>query len=244
MARIERMQKFRGPSVELLALAILASAISTRAATAPTNKLARLTPVAPAPAVVAAAEAQHICLQGFEPCDAPTNTIEAGDSLAALVTLCEKGNKRTQWLVGMRALPASPKSARNPGKPFTLYSSLGNKHEFKPSPVALEARTLGPYPVTSGGKAPKCEDHKARCAVDQASLALGLDMAVDALIKMQDASARGFLELGGEPFSETKIQTTRQMADQVHLTTEGERAIAGSVPALLSYFGLAQQTPG
>src|SRR5206468_854279 len=167
---------FTEAGIVVLGLYWLGAAMTSTAASADSNTLARLAPVPPSAAVVAAARAQDISLQGFGPTESPTNRIEAGDSLIALVTLCEKGNKRSQWLVGMRALPASPKSARKQGKPFVLYSSLGNKHEFNPSPVALEARTLGPYPVLAGGKAPKCEDHKATCTVDQASLALGLDL--------------------------------------------------------------------
>jgi hypothetical protein len=47
-----------------------------------------------------------------------------------------------------------------------------------------------------------------------------------------------------KPFSEAEVAKGRELAERLKLTAGQERALMGSIPALLSYFDIVQNTPG
>jgi len=206
----------------------------------------KLGPVSPFPAVVAVAQANHIPLQTFDPPAATSGKINPGDSVTALVTLCQKGARRTQWLLYLQAVNPSPnEKPAGPGAPVILYSSCGNKFEFASSPAFVSMRSIGPF-IEPGqeGRAPVLQDRSASFAVDQGTLGIGLDRAAAALYRMVQSGTQGGFKFRDTPFSEAETRESRILARTVHLTSGEERALSGMIPALLSYSDIAQQTGG
>jgi hypothetical protein len=92
-----------------------------------TNKFATIAPLAD---LAAEAKARNIPLSGIDPVG-EAGVLNPGDSFTALVTLCQKGGKRTQWALYLRALPADGNdSSAKPRKPMVLYSGQSNRFEF------------------------------------------------------------------------------------------------------------------
>jgi hypothetical protein len=168
-----------------------------------------------------------------------------GDSVTALVTLCEKGARYSQWIVYLQAEP--PKREKSPPEPVganVFYTSLGNKIEFVSQWSSVSVRTLGPFVEEEAQKKPpKTRDKRAGFLVDEAHLNLGLDGAAAALIRLIRAKAEIF-GLSSKPFSDAEVQRSRASASAVQLTLEEERAVVGVVPALLSYMNVIQHAEG
>ena len=207
--------------------------------------VARLAPVSPFPALVTAAEASNIPLDRIDP-RTETETINPGDSFTALVTLCKKGSPRTQWLLYLRAEAADPQAqATNSKETMVIYNTLGNKLEFVSSPTIAVLCTLGPFAESQGKvRPPKTTEKNARFALDKGWLGLGLDQAAEVFLRLKESKVKGPIASGTVPFSDAQIIAGRKLASALKLTTEEERACAGTYPALLSYFRTAQQTPG
>jgi hypothetical protein len=199
----------------------------------------------PLPSVIAAAQANGIPLKEMDSFVA-TNTINPGDSLTVLVTLREKGNRRTQWLIYFKAAaPTGEEQARESTNTTVIYNSLGTKLKFVSSPAFVTVRTLGPYAEPGAQKERKANDTTARISLDKGFLALGLDQAAAALMRLRDDSDfKRIFAWGAKPFNETRIEEARKFVDVWKLLPEEERAIGGSQPALLSYLQTVHSTPG
>src|SRR6266542_6881115 len=87
-------------------LALLATRLSTQGAQI--ELAAKFVPVQPCPALANAARTNQIPLDQVE---SPTggDAINPGDSLTALVTFCEKNDRRTQWLLHLEAVAPKAK---------------------------------------------------------------------------------------------------------------------------------------
>ena len=207
--------------------------------------LAKLAPVPPCQSLAVAAQANKIALEGIDSATDP-NVLNPGDSFAALVTLCEKGARRTQWLLYLQAEgPATNEPSGKAPAPMVLYSSCGNKFEFASSPVLVRLRTLGPFAEPDAKrKMPKAKDLSARFALDQGFLSLGLDRGAAAILRMKQTGTKGNVWFGPKPFGDAEVSKARNLAAAVRLTAEEERALGASVPALLSYFNVVQETQG
>jgi hypothetical protein len=223
----------------------LAAASGLWAAEAAPELLSKMAPVPPCQSLVAAAQANKIALEGIDSAT-DTNVLNPGDSFAALVTLCEKGARRTQWLLHLQAEgPATNEPSRKVPAPMVLYSSCGNKFEFASSPVFVRLRTLGPFAEPSAKrKPPKVKDLSARFALDQGFLSLGLDRGSAAILRMKQTGTKGDVWFRSKPFGEAEVSKARKLAAAVRLTAQEERAMGASVPALLSYFKVVQETQG
>jgi hypothetical protein len=191
------------------------------------------------------AATNQISVQGITPSVAESN-LNAGDAFTGLITLYEKGGRQTQWLLYLRALPASPiELARKPPRPTVLYSGSGTKFEFAPSPALVELQTLGPFSESQGKtKAAAPQPAKARFAVNQGFLGLGLDQGAATIYRLEQANTHGSFWLGPKPPSAAQIAEFRKTAEATHITTEEERAVGGMLPALLSYFEIVGETEG
>lgn len=201
-------------------------------------------PTAPCAAAVASAQANKIPVNQIDP-TLDGDALNQGDSITGLVTLHEKGARQTQWLVYMEVVTPGPKDDLDkPQKPMVLYTTGGNKFEFGSSPKMVTVRTLGPFVESSDKRKIKADDKTARFALDKGFLSLGLDRGAAAVMRLKMTKEHGNFGFAGEPFSDSEIAKGRKLAETAHITTDDERALCGSCPALLSYFNFAQHTPG
>jgi hypothetical protein len=172
-------------------------------------------------------------------------TVAPGDSLSALVTLVER-SRRTQWLLYLKAggtNTAAMQVKTNASKRL-MYSSTGRKFEFQSTPVSVSLRTLGPYDASERKRKVKAKDTVARLRLNQGYLALGLDKGARAVLRLGTRKPKIGYAFAARPFSEKEIAETRKRTNNVALTMEEERALAGTGPALESYFTIVQETEG
>ena len=212
-----------------------------------TNLLSRLEPVPPFLELRAVAKTNDISLEGIGPL-ASTNVMP-GDSLTALITLHQKRNHLTQWLVYFEVVAPSNRPASRPAKPVVLYNSMGDKFELPNVPVAFRIRTIGPY-VNSASiwGAPMPKDNYGRASVNGIFLSLGLEAGMAALYRlnplMQKTGATNFdLEVTEKLPSAATVKENQKFADLLHVTPQEKTALAVGGPALMSYFEAVGQTP-
>ena len=204
---------------------------------------ARLARVPLCDALSAWARTNRIPVESIDPL-VESDTIKPGDSVTALVTLYEKGPRQTQWLLFLESVKPDPKELEeNTSKTMVIYNSFGNKFEFRSAPAFVTVRILGPFNAAEG-KPAKAQDRKAHFVLNQGYLGLGLDQAVAAMLRMKQSKTFGPMASGTAPFSEEQIAKGRKLATALMITPAEERALGGSFPALLSYFGTVQETPG
>ena len=217
----------------------IAAGLNCAAAAPDFSKLAA-TP--PCPALVSAAQADGIPLEGV---DAPgeAGRFEAGDSLSALVTLFEPGARQTQWLLYLKAVvPPDHEAGSKPG-PMVMYSCQGNKLEYASSPVPVSLRTLGPFAAV-GGKPARVQEKIARFSLDKGFLSIGLDQAAAAIVRMERTQCKGNLWFSPHPPNAAQLAEGVRLAKGLQLTAEEERALGGMFPTLFSYFAIVQHTEG
>lgn len=212
-----------------------------------TNLMSGLEPVPPFPEVRTVAKTNDIPLEGIGP-PAATNVLP-GDSLTTLITLHQKRNRVTQWLVYFEVGAVTNRPPPRPAKPEILYNSMGDKFEFSNAPVAFRIRTIGPY-VNSASiwGAPVPRDDFGRASVNGTFLALGLDKCMAALYRldplMQKTGTTNFdLQIANKPPPEATIKKNKKFAALLGVTPQEEYALAIAGPTLNSYFGAVGQTP-
>lgn len=212
-----------------------------------TNLLSRLESVPPFPELRTVAKTNDIPLEGIGPVTV-TNVLP-GDSLATLITLHQKRNRLTQWLVYFEVVAVSNRPPVRPSKPVVIYNSMGDKFEFSNTPVAFRIRTIGPY-VNSQSiwGAPVPRDDFGRASVNGTFLALGLDKCMAALYRldplMQKTGATNFdLQIAGKPRPDATAKKNQKYAALLHVTPEEKYALAVAGPTLTSYFGAVGETP-
>jgi hypothetical protein len=209
-----------------------------------TNLLLKLEPVPPFPEVRAAATAHGIPVDGIVP-TASSNTLTPGDTLTALITLHQKGSRRTEWLVYFQVVPATNDPPAKPPKPAVLYNAMGDKFEFARSPVIFRIRTLGPYVETESfwGK-PVARDEDAQVSVNGTYLGLGLDTGAAAINRLYRAHGTNYnFRTAQRPPPEKEAQKNQKIATALNVTPEERRALAGWFPALMCYFDAVGETP-
>jgi len=204
------------------------------------NLLSRIYDGPPCAELLAVAGAQQIPTRQIDSLS-EASKLNPGDSITALVVLNEKGQRRTQWLLYLRASADSRPQSSNT---MVMYSSTGSKLEFHSAPVPVTLRTFGPFDASPRKRVLKRRDKTADFALDQGFLALGLDKAAVALLRLRQSKVKGSFGFSNKRFSDAEITKTRDITLPVQLTDAEERALAGSVPALLSYFNIVQSTEG
>jgi hypothetical protein len=206
--------------------------------------LEKFRPVNPCGSAIVWAQSQKVPLNQIDS-TVDGEALNSGDSITGLITLHEKGARQKQWVVYSEIVAPAPKDdLGKTDKPMVLYTTLGNKLEFKSTPVMVNVRTVGPFVETGDKKKPKVEEESARFPLDKGFLSLGLDRAVAAVLKFKENKQHDNFAFGPKPFSDSEIAKGRKLAEATHITSEDERALCGSCPALLSYFDFAQHTPG
>jgi hypothetical protein len=218
----------------LLPLALLASTVFA-AQTGP--DFSKLRPLAPCAELKAAAQACQIPLEGLDP-QGEAGCLNPGDSFTGLVTLCEKGGRRTQWLFYLTALPASPKSlAHHPPKPMVLYSGRSNRLEYASAPALVRLRTIGPFAASPANRDRlKLEDQSVTFALDKGFLGIGLEQAAPIIRRIEAARTPGAAYwFGSGPPNAEQFANTRKFDERLKLSLEEEHALGGAIPAFMSY---------
>jgi hypothetical protein len=214
--------------------------------------VARLAPLRPCAALAQSAQTNRIPLDGIDP-PGKAGVLDPGDSVTALVTVCEKTGERTQWVIYLEgAAPRPDQPPATNSRPLVLYSSLGHKWEYPSSPAPVSLRILGPFAdSTTKRKTAQPVVKSVRFSLDKGLLSLGLDRACAAMLRLNAAVPRlketgkkGALWFRDRPVSETEARENRELANSFQLTADEERSLGGAFPALLSYFRIIQETPG
>jgi hypothetical protein len=209
-----------------------------------TNLLSRLEPIPPFPDLQKAAKTMHIPLTGMKPLH-DTGTLGPGNSITALITLHQKGNRLTQWLIYFEVVAGT--NGTKPEKPMVLYNSMGDKFEFAHSPAAFNIRSIGPYVDSDsfwGNPVPK--DKGARTTIDGAFLGLGLDKGAAAIYRLNQGKTKSTnfnFWVDSKPPKATEITRSRKVATELQITPTEERALAAWFPAITSYFSSVGETP-
>jgi hypothetical protein len=128
---------------------------------------------------------------------------------------------------------------------MVLYSSLSNRFEFPSAPLAGRVLTLGPFKdPNSKWRASKGGEKEATCWLDEAFLRLGLDDAAAAVLRFRSTGIKGGFWFGGKPPTAEEARKGQEIGRKLQLSSAEERALVASLPALMSYVGIVQNTPG
>jgi hypothetical protein len=213
----------------------------------------RLTYIAPLPGVAKFAVANDIPLEGID-LAAPSRESRPGDRVMLLATLF-KGEERRQWLVELQTQELSEaERQKKPPKEVVIYTITGETLRYPTSWSAVSIRISGPYGDTHEDLQPL--DRHSRTLVPAAFLSLGFDRWCSLILKLfpnlagNPASAAGRIEPGqvlswsGKPYKEEQIVEARRLAEQLGITREDQRLVAGASPALTTFLHIAAKTPG
>ena len=210
-----------------------------------TNYVSKLEPAPLFPDLRAAATSAGIPLDGILPA-ASTNSLSPGDSLTAVITLHQDGDRRTEWLVYFQIMAVTNSPLAKPAKPVVFYNAEGDRFEFARSPVRFHIRTMGPYVESDSfwGK-PKAKDESASVSVNGAWLSLGLEKGAAALYRINLAHGTNFDFWAEEQSpSDAEKKKNQKLAATFQVSPEEKRALAGWAPTMISYFTAVGETPG
>lgn len=208
------------------------------------SRASKAASVAPFPDVVAMAQTNEIPIQGIDSLGEP-GKLEVGDSFTALITHFQKGIPHQQWLLYLQAVEPDSKieGNTNHSQPMVLYTSAGSRQEFVSEPAPVTLRTIGPF-NEPGKKHLKAADERARFTLNKGFLGLGLDRTASSVLKMSPVKTNMPFFVSSAKFSDAQIVDGRKVVAARGITPDDERALAGSIPALTSYFSVVQETKG
>jgi len=214
---------------QILAVCWIGVAGAAPSEDSPARVPAKLNPIPACPALVTAANHNHIPIERMDSASG-TNGLRPGDSASVLITFVEK-KKQTQWLLQVEATAPDPtKPAAKPSK-FTVDSSFGPPMKFKSKPAPAKLRMLGPFGAAGWKKPPQSEVAKAQFSLNEDFLGLGLDEAAAAMFRWS------------KTVDFSKSVTSKALL-AVNPTPAEQRAVCGTFPALISYFEIVQHTEG
>jgi hypothetical protein len=180
--------------------------------------------------LVAAADLNHIPMEGLSPPPGGTNALGPGNSATILLTFVQKA-KQTQWLLYVETVAPDPsKPAAKPAR-FVVNSKFGPPMKFRSMPRPAKLRMFGPFAAAGFTKSPKAEDRTEKFLLNEGFLALGLEQAA------------ALLHRWGQTTNFDKAATSEAMLAMKPTETE-QRALCATYPALFSYFNIVQHTEG
>jgi len=191
-------------------------------------------PVPVCAAVASAAATNHIPVSGIDRSLA-TNVLHPGDSATILGTIFLK-KKETQWLLYIEAEPAITNTTNQP--PMVVHM-FNRKISFPSKPAPASLRMLGPFDTTQTSHL-KDTTHTAQFKLNESFLGIGLDRAAAVIWhrnQMADAT-NSTTDPPNQSAQERKREANKK------LTADEQQAIAGMIPALISYFEIVQHTEG
>lgn len=223
---------------------VLGSAVPARCSQEGSLPYDQIAAIEPCAALVTVARTNQISLDGIGP-TGRTNAILPGDFITALVEFVEKGGRKNQWLLHVQAVP--PLKTEKPAAlppPLVMYCDLGTTQAFQSLPAFATLRTLGPYSDTAlKPGTSKSRGDAVRVALNAGWLGLGLDQAAVAVMRVKQAKEHGNFGFRESPYSESEIQKNLHSTNSIHFSPAEQRALAGTLPAMMSYFGTVQNTP-
>lgn len=177
--------------------------------------------------------------------------VRPGDWVTALVTWSED-EKLKQWIVSLEAVEPSEKEKKTKVQTSRFFTSSGYEFRFGSERAALEIKLVGPLEEKDAGRktATTPEVKRRRITVGADYLALGLDRVPATTVRVRAAKAAnpnlpaGNLQIGGRAFPPEIVGPSRAAADAVGITEADERAMAGSLLALIEFLQITMQTPG
>jgi hypothetical protein len=174
---------------------------------------------------------------------------EIGDSSTLLITLQNK-HQSEQYLVTLEVAALSEQDRAHPQSDTNVYLTTGNHFVYHFVPVALQIATYGPFRAQNDSASANVAPKSARVVVSAEQLALGFDNCCRAFLRIleykesrKDTSGFG-IGFRLYPYPADVIEKSKRESEQVQLTSVEERGLAGSMPAIMSFFSLAQNTPG
>ena len=207
----------------------------------------QLNPVPPLLATTRSfAEKHKIEINGI--CKSRAGGTEIGDASTLLISLQDKKHLE-QYLVTLEVVALSDQDRASKSADTRVYLSTGNHFVYHYLPVALQIATYGPFAQKSG-TAPADPAKTARVLVSAENLALGFDNSSRAFLRIRDYKRahndRSELNIAfrPNPFPADVVEKTKRACEKVGLTDAEEKSLAGTMPAMLSFFSLAQNTPG
>jgi hypothetical protein len=103
--------------------------------------------------------------------------------------------------------------------------------KFKSKPYPVKLRMFGPFAADGVTKQPRAKDTQAQFSVNGDFLALGLDQAAALLHRWSKAT------------NFDRTMTSKALL-AMNPTTNEQRSLCATFPALISYFGIVQHTEG
>lgn len=201
---------------------------------------------APWPELARVAEAAGLPLAGFEQAGERERLV-AGDEVVLLATL-EEGARLRQWLLHLTVVGLEATEREAAVGEARLFTSTGREISFAGARAAMDVVTTGPFERGRASGGVKTE--RARIVVNSAFLELGFAraaMVIDRLRRRREERpelAAGAFNVAGQPFPEEVVRAGREIAAQFELSEADERALAGTLPAMMEFFGVAARTPG
>jgi hypothetical protein len=189
----------------------------------------KLKPIPPCPALVTAANRNHIPMEGMDT-SAGTNALRPGDSATVLLTFVQK-KKQTQWVLYLEAETFDLAKATNKLSTFTVSSSFGPPMKFKSRPYPVKLRMLGPFAAAGSARQPKSKETEAHFSLNEDYLGLGLDQAAALLYRWSTTTN---FDKG----------VTSKALRAMNPTPAEQRALCAAFPALISYFNIVEHTEG
>jgi hypothetical protein len=200
-----------------------------------------------APNTEAIARRQGYVFQGIQTGAADAKP-KAGDTVMALVELRSFDGKLSpsQWIIRLQLAARSSAEAvqSNPGG-FTEFTNTGEKFTFSSGSTGMKLESLGPINAdTRPDQMLVAKFHEIAVATD--FLSLDLYRAGQVVWRLNARPAVGprlQLNFGTNPFSSEEVSLQRPRAIARKLTAADLRSLCGSLPALLQFLAIVQQTP-
>lgn len=204
----------------------------------------------PLPSVQQAATAARIPLTGLDQAVGRENQ-QVGDRVVALVSVIE-GRSLEQRLVMLEAAARVAPGKKEPFRQVRLYSSSGYEFIFSSEPADIEISLVGPLQARDAGRkaatAPVVQRRRVSVAGDFLSLGLeripAVALRVHAAREADPSLPAGSLNIAPTPFPPETTGPARAVTEAVGIVQADERALAGSVLALIEFFQIATRTPG
>jgi 23S rRNA maturation mini-RNase III len=234
----ERKNKGRSrsivPKIFSLAVFVLALAsIETHSLAGAQELFPKLRAIPACAAVAAAASTNSIPIAGTDP-QLATNLLHSGDSVTILGTIFLK-KKEAQWLLYIEA--EKPGINVTNGPPFVM-EMFGRKMSFESKQVPAKLQLLGPFEV-SGNSHPKFQHQTAELTLNESFLGLGLERAAAVIYnQLTNSTSADNSKLTNRSGQISNPKNNKK------LTPEEQRAVAGSIPALMSYLRIVEHTEG
>ena len=184
-------------------------------------------------ALATAATTTHIPLSGIDRALA-TNVLHAGDSATILGTIFLK-KKEEQWLLYLEARP----SVTNTTNRAPMVVHMFNREISFPSkllPASLQM--LGPF-ETAQTSHQKATTQTAQLELNESFLGVGMDRAAAVIWHWKQTT-------NSTPATNSPNRSAEEHKREANqkLTPDEQEAIAGIIPALMSYFEIVQHTEG